>query len=109
MNERHMVAGPDMKVVFPGAGVIRIESVRLFAAPDDDLCQRFLQAVLLLPAIDGAIIAPMKTPCVDLCFDEGRHNRKNVLERLASLLSGETAQRRKRLVVSPSVTARDRH
>ena len=109
MNEGHMVAGPDMKVVFPGAGVIRIQSVRLFAAPDDDLCRRFLQAVLLLPAIDAAIIAPMKIPCVDLCFDVGRHNRKSVLKRLASLLSGEMVERRKLLVVSPSVTARDRH
>jgi heavy metal translocating P-type ATPase len=114
-----MVAGPDMKIVFPGTGVIRVESVVLFAAPDEVLCQRFLQAALLLPAIDAAIIAPTtgvsgsagvaKTPCIDLCFDEGQHSRKSVLERLASLLSGETAERRKRLVVSPSVTARDRH
>jgi heavy metal translocating P-type ATPase len=109
MNEGHMAAAPELKLVFPSAGVIRVESAQLFAAPDGDACKRFLQAVLMLPAIDAAIIAPMETPCVDLCFDVSRHQRKSVLERLASLLGGDVTECRKPLVVSPSVTARDQH
>jgi cation transport ATPase len=102
-----------MKLVFPGAGVIRVESAQLFAAPDGEACKRFLQAALQLPAIDAAILTPVKaptnTPCVDLCFDVTRHQRKSVLEGLASLLSGDVAERRKSLVISPSVAARDQH
>jgi heavy metal translocating P-type ATPase len=98
-----------MKLVFPGAGVIRVESAHLFAAPDAEACQRFLQAVLQLQAIDAAIISAMETPRVDLCFDVSRHQRKSVLQRLASLLAGDVAECRKPLVVSPSVTARDQH
>jgi heavy metal translocating P-type ATPase len=109
MNKTQTVAGPDLKVVFPGEGVIRIESARLFGAPDDDLCRRFLEATLLLPEIAAAIIAPAKTPCIDLCFDVSQHQRKSVLGRLASVLDRDLAGRRKRLVVSPSVTARDQH
>ena len=99
----------EMKLVFPGAGVIRVESAHLFAEPDMEACRRFLQAALQLPAIDAAIIAPLETPCVDLCFDVSRHQRKSVLERLASLLAGDLAECRKPLAVSPSITARDRH
>ena len=109
MNEGQIVAEPAMKLVFPGAGVIRIESAQLFGAPDAEACRHFLQAALQLPAIDVAVIAPMEAPCVDLCFDVSRHQRKSVLERLASLLVGDVAECRKPLEVSPSITARDQH
>ena len=108
-----MVAASEMKLVFPGAGVIRVESAQLFAAPDGEACKRFLQAALQLPAIDAAILTPVKTPmntpCVDLCFDVTLHQRKTVLEGLASLLSGDVAERRRSLVISPSAAARDQH
>jgi heavy metal translocating P-type ATPase len=113
MSEGQMVAASEMKLVFPGAGVIRVESAQLFAAPDGEACKRFLQAALQLPAIDAAILTPVKTPmntpCVDLCFDVTLHQRKTVLEGLASLLSGDVAERRRSLVISPSVAARDQH
>ncbi len=104
-----MAAVSEMKLVFPSAGVIRVESAQLFAAPDAEGCQRFLQAVLQLQAIDAVVIAPTQTPGVDLCFDVSRHQRKSVLERLASLLRGDVAECGKPLVVSPSIAARDQH
>ena len=97
-----------MKILFPDAGVIRVESAPLFATPDDEACRRFLQAALLVSAIEAAIINTTNTPCIDLYFDVSRHQRKSVLERLASLIGGDAAERRKPLVISPSVTARDR-
>jgi heavy metal translocating P-type ATPase len=113
MSEGQMVAASEMKLIFPGAGVIRVESAQLFAAPDGEACKRFLQAALQLPAIDAAILTPVKasmnTPCVDLCFDVTLHQRKTVLEGLASLLSSDVAERRRSLVISPSVAARDQH
>jgi len=102
-----MAAGAEMKLLFPGAGVIRVECPHLFATPDTEACRRFLQAVLQLQAIDAAVIAPMETPSVDLCFDVSRHKRKSLLQRLALLLAGDVAECSKPLVVSPSVTARD--
>ena len=108
MNEGRMVAGSEMKILFPDAGVIRVESAPLFATPDDEACRRFLQAALLVSAIEAAIINTTNTPCIDLYFDVSRHQRKSVLERLASLIGGDAAERRKPLVISPSVTARDR-
>jgi hypothetical protein len=41
--------GSEVKVAFPGAGVIRIESAHLFGAPDEGPCRRFLQAALRFP------------------------------------------------------------
>ena len=73
MNEGRMVAGSEMKILFPDAGVIRVESAPLFATPDDEACRRFLQAALLVSAIEAAIINTTNTPCIDLYFDVSRH------------------------------------
>ena len=43
-------AVPDVRVLFPEAGVIRVESERIFSQPDGALCRRFLQAALRLRA-----------------------------------------------------------
>ena len=109
MRDGPAAGGSGLKIAFPDAGVIRIESVRLFGAPDGELCRRFLQMAMLAPAIEAAVIAPARTPCVDLRFDVSRHRRKSVLERLAALLGGGAAQDegRERLAVAPSATARD--
>jgi heavy metal translocating P-type ATPase len=111
MDDGPLAARSDLRIGFPGAGIIRIESAWLFGAPDHDLCRRFLQIVLLSPAIEGAEIAPARTPYVDLRFDESRHRRKSLLERLASLLSGGDAEGRgqERLPIAPTAAARDRH
>ncbi len=102
-------AGSDVKIMFPDAGVIRIESARLFFAPDEDPCRRFLQAALRLLEIEGATLALTQTPSVDLRYDESRHRRKNVLERLASIVSGGPADGGMPMPVAPAAAARDRH
>ena len=109
MRDDPAAGGAALKIVFPDAGVIRIESARLFGAPDSELCRRFLQMAMLAPAIEAAVIAPARTPSVELRFDVSRHRRKSVLERLAALLAGGAEQHdgRESLSVAPSATARD--
>jgi len=108
-----MHAGPAAgraapKISFPDAGVIRVESAGFFGAPDNDFCRRFLQATMQTPEIEAAVIAPGRAPFVDLHFDVGRHRRKSVLDRLAALLGGAARdEKRERLAVAPSATARD--
>ncbi|MFY9656345.1 MAG: heavy metal translocating P-type ATPase [Methylocystis sp.] len=100
-------AGP--KISFPDAGVIRIESARIFGAPDNESWRRFLQAAMLAPAIEAAVIAPTYTPSIDLHFNVRRHSRKSVLDRLATLFGGAAnGESSERLAVAPSSTARDR-
>jgi heavy metal translocating P-type ATPase len=98
----------QIRVLFPEAGVIRVESERMFSALDGALCRRFLQAVLRLPAFEDATFAPAPTPSVDLRYDESRHRRKKVLSELALVL-GRGGGEAKRMAVAPSATARDRH
>ena len=103
----------DIRVSFPEAGVIRVESERLFSALDGALCRRFLQAALRLSTVEDATFAPTPTPSVDLRYSENRHRgesrrrRKKVLDELALVL-GSGASERKLMTVAPSVTARDR-
>ncbi len=98
----------DIRVLFPEAGVIRVESERLFSALDGALCRRFLQAALRLRAIEGATFAPARTPSVDLRYDASQHRRNKVLDGLAFVLRG-SAQVRKPMAVAASVAARDRN
>jgi hypothetical protein len=109
MHDGPTAVGSDLRIVFPDAGVIRVESARLFAAPDEEHCRRFLQAAMLVPAIEGATLASAQIPSIDLRFDVSRHRRKNVLERQAAALSSAVDPRREPLPVAPVVTARDRH
>jgi hypothetical protein len=79
MYDGPMAGGPvvkavsDVRVLFPEAGVIRVESERVFSALDGALCRRFLQAALQLPAIEDATFATARTPSVDLRYDQSRH------------------------------------
>jgi E1-E2 ATPase len=98
----------DIRVLFPEAGVIRIESERLFSALDGALCRRFLQAALRLPAVEDATFAPTRTPSVDLRYRESRYRRRKVLNELAVVL-GSGAGGANLMTVAPSATARDRH
>jgi Cu2+-exporting ATPase len=100
-------AGSDIRVLFPEADVIRIESERVFSAPDGALCRRFLQAALQLADIEDATFAPARTPSVNLRF-KSRHRRKRVLDELALVLRN-SAHTRKPMAVAASVAARDRH
>lgn len=104
-------AASGVKVGFPEAGVIRIESAGLFssAALDGALCRRFLQAALRLPAIEVATFAPTPVPSVDLRYDATRHRRKRVLDQLAVLLDGGGADAATTMPVAAAATARDRH
>jgi heavy metal translocating P-type ATPase len=103
-----LTAVSDVRVLFPEAGVIRVESKRVFSALDGALCRRFLQAALELRAVEGATFAPAETPSVDLRYSETRHRRKKVLNELALVLA-RSASEAKRMTVAPSVAARDRH
>ncbi len=98
----------SVRVLFPEAGVIRVESERMFAALDGALCRRFLQAALRLRAVEDATFAPTPTPSVDLRYDQSRHRRKKVLSELALVL-GRGAGEGKGMTVAPSAAARDRH
>jgi heavy metal translocating P-type ATPase len=117
MYDGPMAVGPGVKaesgikVVFPAAGVIRVESARMFSysALDGALCRRFLQVALRLPAIEDATFAPTRTPSVDLRYDVRRYRRKHVLDQLALLLCGGAADAGKPMPVAAAATARDRH
>jgi hypothetical protein len=61
-----------------------------------------------LSAIEGAWLAPNQRPSVDLRYDVSRHSRKNLLDQLASVLSGG-AEVRKPMPVAAAAAARDRH
>ena len=98
----------DIRVLFPEAGVIRIQSERLFFALDGALCRRFLRAALQLPAIEDATFTPTRAQCVDLRHNETRYRRRQVLDELALVLGAGSVER-KLMAVAPSVTARDRY
>ena len=104
-------AESGIKVVFPEAGVIRVESARMFSysALDGALCRRFLQAALRLPAIEDATFVPTRTPAVDLRYDAVKYRLKQVLDQLALLLSGGAADAGEPLPIAAAATARDRH
>ena len=76
MHDRPIAAGAgakavsDIRVLFPEAGIIRVESERLFSAVDGALCRRFLQAALRLRVVEDATFAPTRTPSVDLRYSE---------------------------------------
>jgi heavy metal translocating P-type ATPase len=101
----------DVRIDCLDNGVIRIESARLFADPDDLLCRGLVGRVLLAPEIDSVVITPAiaeeNAPAIGLQFDTTRYSPRQVLEQVAALLdatpSGEPA-----IEVPPAVTARDR-
>jgi hypothetical protein len=103
-----VTAVSDIRVLFPEAGVIRVESKRIFSQLDGTLCRRFLQAALRLRAIEDATFAPAPTPSVDLRYDERQHRRKKVLDGLDLVLRG-SGQVRKPMEVAAAVAARDQH
>ena len=109
MHAGRAAGGSGPKISFPGAGVIRVESAHIFGAPDSESCRRFLQMAMRAPAIEAAVIAPGRTPFVDLHFDVSRHRRKSVLQRLAALLGGGAGEDEgcERLAMAPSAAARD--
>src|SRR5262245_9202210 len=100
----------DINVVFPLDGVIRIESTRLFADPDDMLCRRFVGRALLAPEIESVVITPAMTgevaTAIELRFDATLYSPRRLLEQVAALLdapSGDPV-----IEVAPALTARDR-
>ena len=82
--------GVDVKIMFPGDGVIRIESARLFADADGSPCRRFVGRVFLAQEIDGVVIAPATadgvTPAMELRFDATQYSQRQVLEHVAETL-----------------------
>jgi Cu2+-exporting ATPase len=98
----------DHRIVVSGPGAIRIESSRLFAAPDEELCRRFLAAAMTVSAVQSATISPANGS-LELGYDASQYGHKSVLESLGAALNGNGngTGRRKALVVAPSSTARD--
>ncbi|MBV8512992.1 MAG: hypothetical protein JO289_22750, partial [Xanthobacteraceae bacterium] len=89
-----MNAVSDIRVFFPEAGVIRVESERIFSQLDGALCRRFLQAALRLRAIEDATFAPAPTPAVDLRYDKRQHRRTKILDGLDLVLRASAQVRR---------------
>lgn len=106
-----VIAASGIRVAFPEAGVIRVESAKMFAfsALDGALCRRFLQAALGLAAVEDATFAPARTPCVDLRYDSSRYRRRSVLDQLAQALSDGAAEPHQPMPVAAAATACDRH
>jgi Cu2+-exporting ATPase len=83
-------SGVDVKISFPGDGVIRIESTGLFAEAGSPLCRRFVGRAFLAPEIDSAAIGPATAagspPTIELRFDAAQYSQRQVLESVAALL-----------------------
>jgi heavy metal translocating P-type ATPase len=111
MDHAAIATTTDIKIVLPRPGVIRVVSGRLFAEPDDTLCQQFLRRALLAREIDSVVIEPKAapTPAAELWFDAARHDRRRLLGRIADLLTGNGTGENHRLIVAPAATARDQH
>jgi hypothetical protein len=112
----------DIKVSLPEEGVIRVESRRLFGAPDAPLCRRFVERAFLAPEIEGVVLSPGEKPGIELRFDATLYSQRQVLEHVAALLDdgdgldgteaapniAKLALRVGILEVPPTATARDR-
>jgi heavy metal translocating P-type ATPase len=98
----------DIRVFFPEAGIIRVESETIFSQLDGALCRRFLQAALRLRAIEDATFAPAPRPSVDLHYDERQHRRTKILDGLDFVLRA-SAQVRRPMAVAAAIAARDHH
>ena len=83
MHDASVAAPVDLKIVFPEPGTIRVLSNRLFAEPDDASCRDFVRRALLADEVFSVSIVVAKIPAVDLRFDEKRHGRKSVLQRIS--------------------------
>jgi heavy metal translocating P-type ATPase len=98
----------DVTIVFPEAGVIRVVSGSLFAEPDQEACRRFLRSALLASEIESVSITTAATPMMELRFDDKRHDRRSVLQRVAELIDGgDSPAEHHALVIAPASTARD--
>ena len=117
----------DIRILFPGDGIIRVESARMFADPDGPLCRRFVEHSFQAPEIEGVVIAPAPVPAIELHFDATQRGQRQVLEQVAALLTADDepdpglsnvgaahfglarAARGDNPEVPPALTARDRH
>ena len=117
----------DIRILFPGDGIIRVESARMFADPDGPLCRRFVEHSFQAPEIEGVVIAPAPVPAIELHFDATQRGQRQVLEHVAALLTADDepdpglsnvgaahfglarAARGDNPEVPPALTARDRH
>ena len=105
--------GVDVKIMFPGDGVIRIESAWLFADADGALCRRFVGRVFLAPEIDAVAIVPATaervTPAIELRFRATQYSQRQVLEQVAEMLDADAAPNgTPGMEVASSLTAHDR-
>jgi Cu2+-exporting ATPase len=88
MYDASVAAPVDLKIVFPEPGTIRVFSNRLFAEPDDASCRDFVRRALFADEVFSVSITVAKIPAVDLRFDDKRHDRKSVLQRISEALRG---------------------
>ena len=65
-------AGPARKSPFPTLESSGSKAPRIFGAPDNECCRRFLQVAMLTPAIEKAVFVPTHTPSIDLHFNVRR-------------------------------------
>lgn len=99
-------------ISFPAPGTVAVHSQAMFGSPDTPLCRAFLRRVFLANEIRGATIKAAPVCRIELHFDTSRYSAKQVLWKVADCLLEDTAgsaQGDTTPVVSPMITARDRH
>lgn len=109
----------DVALSFPSPDVIRVDSVALFAEPDNALANRFLKRAFGLEPLKSAVLNRGKAAAVELRFDTQQQSIKEILMQLADALTAPEAVANPlpnpgeslihAPVVAPVGTARDRH
>jgi Cu2+-exporting ATPase len=111
----------DIAITMPASGAIRVQSAALFADPDNPLCRRFLGRAFRAEELTGAKLNGAQHPAADLYYDPRRHSAREVLARVAAILTveepapadyklqGNGRDGTALAVVAPPITARDRH
>ncbi|HKI17988.1 MAG TPA: hypothetical protein VKA15_08905, partial [Isosphaeraceae bacterium] len=81
----------DLSISFPSPGVILLQSQTLFADAENPVCRLFLERISKAQEISAVIVTRGKTPQAELRFSAWRWKLKDVVRRLASLLSRDSA------------------
>lgn len=115
----------DVSISFPHPGTIRVHSPSLLTVLDGPGFRQFLRRAFAVPELRGLSIAVRQASAVDLHYDAGRYSPRQVLTQLADVLQDDGPEtvvpdsaeqdirgrgnKAGHPVVSPLITARDRH
>jgi Cu2+-exporting ATPase len=76
----------EVVVSFPSAGLIRVQSERLFRDADSPECRTFIARVFLCEAVSSLSITAQNAPRADLCYCPCKFALPDVARRLKALL-----------------------